>query len=117
MGNFTPIGIFNMRLLWEILVPTIRRVGGKPYKTRYHRVWDSKVREISGGLTILPVNKGQWISPKGELFVERMIPVRFLATREEAHKIVDLSLEYYDQLAILCYAVSNDVILKTKENI
>src|SRR5271167_1043631 len=102
------------RQLWEILVPTIRRVGGKPYTTRFHRVWDKKVREISRGLTILAPSKGQWISPDGELFVERMIPVRFLGTRMEADKVVDITMLYYDQLAILCYQISSVVILKHK---
>lgn len=100
--------------LWEILVPTMRRVGGKPYTTRYHRVWDKEVRAISGGLTILTPAKGQWIAPDGELFVERMIPVRFLATREQADRIIDYTLKYYDQLAVLCYRVSTEVILRNR---
>ena len=39
--------------LWEILVPTIHSSNGKPIRTRFHKVWDKKVREISGGLTIM----------------------------------------------------------------
>lgn len=65
-----------MRELWEILVPTVRN-DGKPYRLRYHKVWDDKVRAISGGLTVMPVAKGQWVY-KEELFTERMIPVRIL---------------------------------------
>ena len=101
--------------MWEILVPTVRRVGGKPYTTRYHRVWDVKVSEITGGLTILTPAKGQWVSPEGELFVERMIPVRIAATRAQIDKIIDLTMEYYDQLAVLCYKVSEEVIIRHKE--
>jgi hypothetical protein len=104
-----------MSSLWELLVPTIRRVGGKPYTTRFHRVWDKKVREISGGLTIMPPSKGQWVAPDGTLFVERMIPVKFIGTRQQAEEIVDYTLKYYDQLAILCYKISDEVILKHKE--
>jgi hypothetical protein len=100
--------------LWEILVPTIRN-NGKPYRTRYHKVWDKKIREISGGLTICPVAKGNWISPEGKLFVERMIPVRILATKEQIEKIVDHTIIYYDQEAVLAYKISNDVILKHRE--
>jgi hypothetical protein len=60
--------------------------------------------------------KGQWINPEtGDLFQERMIPVRILATREQIEKVVDLTLRYYDQLAVLCYKVSDEVILKYKE--
>lgn len=103
--------------IWEILVPTERRaVPGKYYTTRYHRVWDSKVREITGGLTVMAPARGQWINPvTGELFQERMIPVRIMATREEIEEVVDLTLKYYDQLAILCYKISDEVILKFKE--
>lgn len=98
--------------LWEILVPTVRRSDGKPYRTRYHRVWDHKVREISGGLTIMAPVKGQWKSLEGDLFVERMIPVRFVATEEQANAIVDMTIKYYDQLAVMCFRVSEDVIIR-----
>jgi len=102
--------------MWEILVPTERRLEpGKYYRTRYHRVWDEKVRAITGGLTVMAPAKGQWINPAtGDLFKERMIPVRIIATKEEINKIVDLTLEYYDQLAVLCYKISDEVILRFK---
>jgi hypothetical protein len=61
--------------------------------------------------------KGQWINPgTGELFQERMIPVRLLGTREEIDKVVDITLKYYDQLAVLCYKISDEVILKFKDS-
>lgn len=97
--------------MWEILVPT-KRNDGRPFHLRYHRLWDAKVRAISGGLTILPVAKGQWISPDGTLFAERMIPVRVLATRAQIEAIVDLTLKFYDQLAVLAYRVSDEVLLR-----
>jgi hypothetical protein len=96
--------------LWEILVPTMRN-NGKPYSTRYHRVWDSRVRKISGGLTICPPSKGQWVSPSGLLFRERMIPVRILATRDQIEEIVKMSLVYYDQEAVFAYQVSTNIML------
>ncbi len=104
--------------MWEILVPTERRLEpGKYYRTRYHRVWDSKVRVITGGLTIMAPARGQWAHPAtGELFKERMIPVRIMATRGEIEKVVDLTLKYYDQLAVLCYKISDEVILKFKDD-
>lgn len=97
--------------LWEILVPTIHN-DGRPIHTRYHRVWDKKIREISGGLTIMPVTKGQWVSPEGALFAERMIPVRILATRTQIDAIVAYTLCYYKQIAVLAYKVSSEVILR-----
>jgi hypothetical protein len=71
--------VVENRQLWEILVPTVRN-DGSPIRVRFHRVWDSHVRKISGGLTILPVAKGQWLDGD-KLYAERMIPVRILATR------------------------------------
>ncbi len=102
---------------WEILVPTERRLApGKYYTTRYHRVWDDKVRAITGGLTVMAPARGQWIHPAtGVLFKERMIPVRVIATREEIEKVVELTLKYYDQLAVLCYKISDEVIVKYKD--
>jgi hypothetical protein len=125
----------NKQCMWELLVPTEKRVKterptnvgfgtssaavkawekANAYTTRYHRVWDAKVRAITGGLTILTPAKGQWVSPDGELFAERMIPVRIMATREQISTIIDLTLEYYDQLAVLCYKISDEVILRSR---
>ena len=103
--------------MWEILVPTERRKEpGKFYTTRYHRVWDGKVRAITGGLTVMAPARGQWVNPTtGELFQERMIPVRIMATRTEIEQVVDLTLEYYDQIAVICYKISDEVILKYKD--
>lgn len=107
----------NTKGMWEILVPTERRAEpGKFYTTRYHRVWDGKVRAITGGLTVMAPARGQWINPMtGDLFQERMIPVRIMATRDEIEKIVELTLKYYNQIAVLCYKISDEVILKFRE--
>lgn len=123
--------------MWEILVPTEKRVKtpapedcGDPedyaemlelwhrknsYTTRFHRTWDKRVRDITGGLTVLQPAKGQWISPTGELYQERMIPVRIAATRTQIDQIIDMTLAHYDQLAVLCYKVSDLVIIRHKE--
>lgn len=97
--------------MWEILVPTIRN-DKRPIRTRFHKVWDKKVYNITGGLTIMSPTKGKWISPDGELFAERMIPVRIVATRSQIEKIVDMTIDYYEQLAVLCYKISDEVILR-----
>src|ERR1044072_2571059 len=97
--------------MFTLLVPTERRSDGKPIRTRFHRVWDEKVRAISGGLTILPPVKGQWLSPTHELFKERMIPVSFIATEDEKDQIVAMTAEYYDQLAIHCWEISSNVTM------
>lgn len=100
--------------LYEILVPTVRRVDDMPIRTRFHRVWDAKVRAISNGLTILAPAKGQWVSPDGKLFAERMIPVRIVATPDQMTAIAHMTLAYYDQLAIMYYRVSDDVTILHK---
>lgn len=97
--------------MWEILVPTIRN-DGRPIRTRYHRVWDEKVKKISGGLTIIPPVRGVWVSPDDIEYKERMIPVRILATREEMLEIVEMTKTYYEQLAVLAYQISTDYILR-----
>ena len=105
-------GIEN-KSLWEILVPTVSNEG-KPYRTRFHKVWDAKVRTLATGLTILTPAKGHWLSPAGDLYSERMIPVRILCTESEINKIIDFTINYYDQLAVLAYEVSTKYILKHK---
>ena len=101
------------KAMWEILVPT-KKNDGTPIRTRFHRVWDTKVRTISGGLTIMPVAKGQWLF-KERLYEERMIPVRIIATREEIEAIIDYTMKYYDQEAVLAYKVAEDVILRHRD--
>lgn len=99
--------------LWEILVPT-QSNDLKPFRTRYHKVWDKKVYEITGGLTIHMPTKGKWVSPSGTLFSERMIPVRIACTREQIEKIIQLTLKYYDQEAVMAYRISDEVIIQHK---
>lgn len=96
------------KLLFEILIPTIRN-DGRFFRKRYHKVWDKKVRQISGGLTIPTPAKGQWISKCGTIYEERVIPVRLVCTKEEMNMIADFSAKYYEQLAIMFYKVSDDV--------
>lgn len=101
--------------LWEILVPTIRN-DGRPFRLRYHRVWDEKVREISGGLTVMKPALGQWVDPKTQdVYTDRTIPVRFIATREQMKKIVAMTCIYYEQLAVLCYRIADEVVMMTIE--
>lgn len=97
-------------MLWEILVPTI--MDGKPVRTRFHRVWDKKVRETAGGLTVLKPAKGYWVSPDGELAEERMIPVRIKCTEDEIEHISDLTAQYYKQEAVMYTLVSERCFIK-----
>lgn len=97
--------------LWEILVPALDP-GGREIDLETHREWDEKVRSISKGLTIMSIAKGQWISPKGMPTFEPMIPVRFVATDEEAREIARFTQDfYYHQLEIMFYKISDEVYI------
>ena len=101
------------RFLWEILVPTVRP-NGKPIHTRFHRVWDKQVEAISGGMTLLRPQQGRWIH-KEQRFDERMIPVRILCTEAEISQIVDFTITYYDQIAVMAYRIGDKVILRHRK--
>lgn len=94
--------------LYEILVPTVRP-NGRPIRTKCHRQWDEQVRRITSGLTILNPTKGQWISPSGELFIERMIPVRIMCTQKQIEQIALMTIKFYEQQAVMYYRVSDEV--------
>lgn len=93
------------KLLWQILVPTVSNEG-KPYRTRYHRVWDRKVWEVSGGLTITPPVVGQWVNNEDILFKERMIPVQIACTEAEIITIAEMTKKYYSQEKVFVYLLS-----------
>lgn len=97
--------------IWEILVPTMHN-NGAPISVGCHREWDQRVRQISGGLTILPPAQGQWLSPSKELFEERMIPVRIACERDQIEAIADMTAAYYGQEAVMFYKISDEVVIK-----
>lgn len=102
--------------LWEIMVPTISN-DGKPFRTRHHKVWDKRVRVISGGLTIFKPSKGQWIDKKTDkLFEERMIPVRIACNEKEIVKIMEITKQHYNQIDVLAYEISTRVLFLSELN-
>jgi len=103
------------KYLWEILVPTFDN-DGKHFGLSYHQKWDEKVRAIAGGITILKTSKGQWVSREGDLYYDRMIPVRIYCTEPEIDQIIQITIDYYNQLAVMCYRVSDCVKLVHKED-
>ena len=87
----------------------------KPVRTRHHKNWDSFVRNITCGLTILKPCKGQWID-KSKLYEERVIPVRIACTRKQLDKIIDFTIKHYRQIAVMAYKISDEVIVKYNED-
>ena len=96
--------------LYEILVPC-RWNDGCPIRTRHHREWDRKVREVSKGLTILKPGKGIWTN-EGAVYEERIIPVRVSCTEEEMEQIADITIAHYEQIAVMFYIVSTNCVTK-----
>lgn len=103
-----------MNSIWEILIPTVMP-DNKPIRTRQHREWDSQVRRITGGLTVMQPAKGQWVSPDDKLLVERMIPVRIACTKEQIDIIADMTAAFYKQQAVMFYRISDEVYVKNYE--
>lgn len=103
--------------LWEVLVPTVKNPNAKSkkkryYRTRYHKIWDAKVIAIAGGQSILTKIKGKWMSSKHEMFDEEMIPVRIACTRDQIRQIIRLVSQHYSQKAVMCYKISEEVIIE-----
>ena len=99
-----------MKELWAILVPQAD-TNGDFIAVPEHNIWDAKVRAITGGLTIHRSALGNWVSPKGELVVERMTPVQIACTEEEIHKIGKMTKEFYRQERVMYYRVSDKVFI------
>jgi len=102
-----------MTELWEILVPAADNEG-RGFPVDHHREWDARVRAISGGLTIMPAARGEWVGPEGTTFREKMIPVRMACTEQQAIAIADMTAEYYDQKAVMVYRVSSKCIIRER---
>lgn len=94
--------------LWEILIPTT--IEGISLTVGYHMDWDSKVRKITKGLTILNTVSGQWEPYEDDIYEERMIPVRIACTKEQLEEILSFTIKYYKQKEIFAYRISDKII-------
>lgn len=108
-------GESSKKKLWEILVPASSKE--QEFKFEHHKMWDEYVKSLAGGLTVLKTGKGQWISPDGKLFKDRVIPVRIMCKKKQIKKIIKFTIEHYNQEAVLAYKVSNKVILTYKHEV
>lgn len=100
--------------LWEILVPASNNKELK-FTYEHHKEWDAYVKKTTGGVTIMKTTKGEWISPTGKLYIDRMIPCRIVCNEEQMSEIIDFTIEHYKQEAVLAYKISNKVILRHKD--
>lgn len=99
--------------LWEILVPAFDNEGNE-FTIEHHKTWDSYVLAITGGLTIMKTAKGEWVSPVGKKYKDKMIPCRIICSEEQISTIIDFTIDHYNQEAILAYMISKNVILRHK---
>lgn len=74
-------------------------------------MWDKKVRDISGGLTILTPVVGQWVDADDDdkLYSERMIPVQISCTESDFEEILNMSKVYYEQIKMYGFKLSTKV--------
>ncbi len=104
-----------MKILYEILVPTIYGDTLKPIRTVHHKQWDKYIQSITGGLTILSSARGKW-THEGVEYPEKVIPVRVMISGcdetdvcLQLQKIVHFTLSHYRQKAVMYYMVSSQV--------
>jgi hypothetical protein len=97
--------------LYEIFVPTKYGDTGNPISTKHHKNWDNYVRKITGGLTLMGVARGQWLH-RGELFEERIIPVRVACEPNFINPIVTFTIEHYRQTAVMFFKVTEHVEIR-----
>lgn len=91
--------------LWEILVPT-RSTYGTKFTLDHHLYWESKVCEVTGGLTLMPTVTGRWANTQ-----ETSIPMRLAATFEVFAAIMKKTQQHYNQAAVLGYRVSDMALI------
>ena len=99
------------KYMWEILVPASNNADLN-FSYEHHKSWDEYVKAVAGGITINKTAKGEWVSPDGTLFKDRIIPVRIMCTEAEIEKIISFTIAHYKQEAVLAYEVSNHVKLR-----
>ena len=99
--------------LWEILVPASNNTDQK-FTYEQHKEWDAFVKKVTGGVTVMKTAKGQWVSPTGKLYIDRMIPCRIVCDEQQISEIIDFTIKHYNQEAVLAYRISTNVILRHK---
>jgi hypothetical protein len=100
--------------LWEILIPANSNTG-KKFPLKFHKEWDKKAKALSGGITILKTSLGEWTSPSGKTFKDKMIPVRIYCTEKEIDSIIDFTIKHYKQEAVMAYEISKNVKIISKK--
>jgi len=98
--------------MWEIFVPASNN--DMEFSYEHHKMFDEFVKQKAGGITILRGAKGEWISPEGDLYKDRIIPCRICCTRDDMDCIMRFALNHYNQKAIMAYKLSDQVLIARK---
>lgn len=114
-GISITFGKNDKKRMWEVLVPASGK--DQDFSYEHHKMWDEYVKSLAGGLTILKTGKGEWVSPDGKLFMDRVIPVRIMCKKKHIKKIIKYTIDHYNQEAVLAYKVSNKVILTHRKDV
>lgn len=71
-------------VLWQLLVP-------RNADLEHHKLWDRKVSEIAGGVTVLGRAKGRWVDGVNKMVSEQMICTRIACTRSQFERVIDFT--------------------------
>ena len=92
--------------VYRILVPAYNNQASE-FSSSHHHVWDEFVRKLVGSVTIMKSVKGQWISPYGQLYTDKMIPCEISCTKEQIKRIAKFTKQHYRQETVVYYKISN----------
>jgi len=106
--------------LWEILVPVASN-DGVPFSEDHHEAFRRVVRGLPGnsGTTTRPAGDGDWQDgDTGEVYAEKMIPIRFRACKADAQRIAEHTRKFYGQIAVMAYKIASghDIIMATSKD-
>jgi len=97
----------DQRPLWGMRIP-IADNRGRVFPQPHHKAFMNPVLKKSGGSTENSWASGKWIH-KGRLYMDRIVPLEFMATIEEADAIASLAVKHYRQKMIDYYMISDHV--------
>jgi hypothetical protein len=97
--------------LWEILIPKPDNKRRR-FSKNHNNCFYATLEYFSGGYTPFPAVNGVWVH-NGKRYRDRMVPVRFKASRTTAKRIANYAWTHYRQISIMAYLVAKakDIIL------
>jgi len=97
------------RPLWEMYVPVTDN-RGVVFPGGHVKRFFKYVLKMSGGSTENPWSSGKWIH-EGQLYNDRIVPVYFFATAEQAERLAKFAVKLFKQKVVVYFLVSDRVHL------